>query len=99
MYAANHLQAYMDLLSFDGTNPDGTTAKALSKGYLRLFSAILKVARTERHKNRFRYGELYNLNYYLEVKEKDRTYYEFYSLPRTEETRWLQGNILYMFKT
>ena len=219
---ADHLQAYMDLLSFGGTNPDGTTAKALSKGYLRLFSAvlqgsfrfavfpkrlitfnpmqyivmrgkkeeydlfsdedsdtvskptldyeqyckleeflkakdnpallpiqiayytglrigevcaltwqdinldeqnltvrrsiryngdrhktvigatkrkkirtvdfcdtlaaILKAAKTEQHKIRFRYGELYNLNYYFEVKEKDRSYYEVYSLPRTEET-------------
>ena len=219
---ADHLQAYMDYLSFGGTNPDGTTAKALSKGYLRLFSAvlqgafrfavfpkrlisfkpmqyvvcrgkkedydlfsdedgdtastptlsheqylkleeflkkkdnpallpiqiayytglrigevcgltwqdinldkqyltvrrsmryngarhkteigatkrkkvrtvdfcdtlaaILRTAKTEQHKSRFRYGELYNLNYYTEVKEKDRTYYEVYSLPRTEET-------------
>lgn len=218
---ADHLQAYMDFLSFGGTNPDGATAKALSKGYLRLFSAvlqgafrfavfpkrlitfnpmqyviwrgkkesydlfsdedgetastptlsheqylklegflkkkdnpallpiqiayytglrigevcgltwqdinldkqyltvrrsmryngarhkteigatkrkkvrtvdfcdtlaaILKAAKTEQHKNRFQYGELYHLNYYTEVKEKDRTYYEVYSLPRTEE--------------
>ena len=218
---ADHLQAYIDFLSFGGTNPDGTTAKALSKGYLRLFSAvlqgafrfavfpkrlitfnpmqyvvwrgkkeeyelfsyedgettstptlsydqyqrledflkkknnpallpiqiayytglrigevcgltwqdinleeqyltvrrsmryngarhkteigatkrkkirtvdfcdtlaaILKTAKAEQHKNRFRYGELYSLNYYLEVKEKDRTYYEVYSLQRTEE--------------
>ena len=216
---ADHLQAYIDFLSFGGTNPDGTTAKALSKGYLRLFSAvlqgafrfavfpkrlitfnpmqyvvwrgkkeeyelfsdeesastptlsyeqyqrledflkkknnpallpiqiayytglrigevcaltwqdinleeqyltvrrsmryngarhkteigatkrkkirtvdfcdtlaeILKIAKAEQHKNRFRYGELYSLNYYLEVKEKDRTYYEVYSLPRSEE--------------
>lgn len=218
---ADHLQAYMDYLSFGGTNPDGTTAKALSKGYLRLFSAvlqgafrfavfpkrmiafnpmqyvvwrskkedydlfsdedsdtastptlsheqyckledflkakdnpallpiqiayytglrigevcgltwqdinldgqyltvrrsmryngarhkteigatkrkkvrtvdfcdtlaaILRTAKAEQHKNRFRYGELYNLNYYKEVKEKDRTYYEVYSLPGTEE--------------
>lgn len=192
---ADHLQAYIDFLSFGGTNPDGTTAKALSKGYLRLFSAvlqgafrfavfpkrlitfnpmqyvvwrgkkeeyelfsyedgettstptlsydqyqrledflkkknnpallpiqialrrsmryngarhkteigatkrkkirtvdfcdtlaaILKTAKAEQHKNRFRYGELYSLNYYLEVKEKDRTYYEVYSLPRAEE--------------
>lgn len=218
---ADHLQAYIDFLSFGGTNPDGTTAKALSKGYLRLFSAvlqgafrfavfpkrlitfnpmqyvvwrgkkeeyelfsdedgetastptlsyeqyqrledflkkknnpallpiqiayytglrigevcgltwqdinleeqyltvrrsmryngarhkteigatkrkkirtvdfcdtlaaILKTAKTEQHKNRFRYGELYSLNYYLEIKEKDRTYYEVYSLPRSEE--------------
>ena len=48
-------------------------------------AAILRTAKTEQHKNRFRYGELYNLNYYKEVKEKDRTYYEVYSLPRTEE--------------
>ena len=218
---ADHLQAYMDFLSFGGTNPDGTTAKALSKGYLRLFSAvlqgafrfavfpkrlitfnpmqyviwrgkkesydlfsdedgetastptlsheqylkleeflkkkdnpallpiqiayytglrigevcgltwqdinldkqyltvrrsmryngarhkteigatkrkkvrtvdfcdtlaaILKAAKTAQHKNRFQYDELYHLNYYTEVKEKDRTYYEVYSLPRTEE--------------
>lgn len=218
---ADHLQAYIDFLSFGGTNPDGTTAKALSKGYLRLFSAvlqgafrfavfpkrlitfnpmqyvvwrgkkeeyelfsdedgetastptlsyeqyqrledflkkknnpallpiqiayytglrigevcgltwqdinleeqyltvrrsmryngarhkteigatkrkkirtvdfcdtlaaILKSAKTEQHKNRFRYGGLYSLNYYLEVKEKDRTYYEVYSLTRPEE--------------
>ena len=39
----------------------------------------------QRHKNRFKYGELYHLNYYKEVKEKDRTYYEVYSLPRTDE--------------
>ena len=49
-------------------------------------AAILKAAKTEQRKNRFQYGELYNLNYYVEVKEKDRTYYEVYSLPRTEET-------------
>ena len=48
-------------------------------------AAIMKTAKTEQHKNRFRYGELYSLNYYLEVKEKDRTYYEVYSLPRSEE--------------
>ena len=48
-------------------------------------AAILKTAKAEQHKNCFRYGELYSLNYYSEVKEKDRTYYEVYSLPRTEE--------------
>ena len=32
---AEHLQAFMDVLTFGGQNPDGTTAKALSKGYLR----------------------------------------------------------------
>ena len=215
---ADHLQAFMDQLSFGGANPDGTTAKPLSKGYLRLFSAvlqgafrfavfpkrmisfnpmqyvvwrgkkddyelfsedngevatiptlthemylkledflkakdnpallpiqiayytglrigevcgltwqdvnlekqyltvrrsmryngarhkteigatkrrkvrtvdfcdtlaeILRTAKLEQHKNRFKYGELFCLNYYSEVKEKDRTYYEVYTLPR-----------------
>ena len=46
---------------------------------------ILRTAKIEQHKNRFRYGELYTLNFYSEVKEKDRTYYEVYSLPRTEQ--------------
>ena len=41
---AEHLQAFMDVLTFGGQNPDGTTAKALSKGYLRLFSAVLQGA-------------------------------------------------------
>ena len=31
---------------------------------------ILRKAKTEQHKNRFKYGELYHLNYYKEVKEK-----------------------------
>ena len=52
---------------------------------MRYACRILKAAKAEQHKNRFRYGELYSLNYYLEVKEKDRTYYEVYSLPRSEE--------------
>ena len=181
---ADHLQAFIDFLSYGGTNPDGTTSKPMSKGYMLLFSAVLqnsfrfavfpkklitfnpmqyvklrgrkqetdifsdseedtasiptitheqfqkleeflkakdnpallpvqiayytglrigevcgltwqdinleeqyltRAARTEQRKNRFRYGELYHLNYYKEVKEKGRTYYEVYSLQRTEE--------------
>ena len=42
--AADYLQAYIDFLSFGGTNPDGTTAKTLSNGYFRLFSAVLQGA-------------------------------------------------------
>ena len=41
---SDHLQSFMDQLSFGGANPDGTTAKPLSKGYLRLFSAVLQGA-------------------------------------------------------
>ena len=37
----DHLQAYIDFLGFGGTNPDGTAAKALSKGYLQQYSAVL----------------------------------------------------------
>lgn len=47
---------------------------------------ILRKAKTEQHKNRFRYGELYHLNYCKTVKEKGRTYYEVYNLQRTQET-------------
>lgn len=39
---ADHLQSYMDLLSFGGTNPDGSPAKAMSIGYIRLYSAVLQ---------------------------------------------------------
>ena len=46
---------------------------------------ILRAAKVEQHKNRFKYGELYHLNYYTAVKEKDHSYYEVYSLPRTAE--------------
>ena len=48
-------------------------------------AAILKAARREQSKNRLRYGEFYRLNYYAEVREKDRIYYEVYALPRTEK--------------
>jgi len=48
-------------------------------------AAILQAAKFEQHKNRFKYGELYSLNYYTEVKEKDRNYYEVYTLPRNEK--------------
>ena len=48
-------------------------------------ATILKTAKLEQHKNRFKYGELFCLNYYIEVKEKDRNYYEVYTLPRNEK--------------
>ena len=31
-----------DFLSYGGTNPDGTTSKPMSKGYMLLFSAVLQ---------------------------------------------------------
>ncbi len=48
-------------------------------------AAILKAAKREQIGNRLRYGELYSLNYYTEVREKERAYYEVYTLPRTVE--------------
>ena len=69
------------------TTEVGTTkrSKVRTVDFCDTLAAILQAARTEQRKNRFRYGELYHLNYYKEVKEKGRTYYEVYSLQRTEE--------------
>ena len=41
---ADHLQAFIDLMSFGGVNPDGTTSKPVSKGYMLQFSAVLQGA-------------------------------------------------------
>ena len=46
---------------------------------------IFRNARKEQLKNRMQYGELYHTNYYKEVKEKSRVYYEYYCLDRTQE--------------
>lgn len=48
-------------------------------------TAILKKARKEQLKNQMQYGELYHLNYYKEVQDKNRVYYEYYSLENTQE--------------
>ena len=45
---------------------------------------ILRNARKEQLKNRMQYGELYHKNYYREVRDKNRVYYEFYHLDGTE---------------
>ena len=65
----------------------GTTkrSKVRTVDFCDTLAAILRTAKTEQHKNRFKYGELYHLNYYKVIKEKDRSYYEVYSLPRTEQ--------------
>ena len=47
-------------------------------------AAILREAKKEQMLNSIKYGPLYSKNYYRIVKEKNRTYYEVYSLPRTE---------------
>ena len=48
-------------------------------------AGILRSAKKEQQKNRLRYGSLYNLNYYTEVKEKNRTHYEVYTQPVSED--------------
>ena len=39
-----HLQAFLDLLSFGGMDANGKEVKPISKGYMRLFSAVLQGA-------------------------------------------------------
>ena len=41
---ADHLQAFIDFMSYGGTNPDGTTSPPMSKGYMLQFSAVLQGA-------------------------------------------------------
>ena len=69
----------------DSVRPNSKKADPHTVDFCDTLADILRKTKTEQHKNRFKYGELYHLNYYKEVKEKDRTYYEVYSLPRTEE--------------
>ena len=45
---------------------------------------ILKKAKREQHRQRFQYGELYQRNYYKQVTDKGRMYYEVYTLQNTE---------------
>ena len=46
---------------------------------------ILRKTKTEQHKNRFKYGELYHVNYCKKITEKSLTYYQVYQLQRSEE--------------
>ena len=46
---------------------------------------ILKTVRKEQLKSRMQYGEFYHRNFYKEVQDKNRVYYEYYHLDRTEE--------------
>ena len=46
---------------------------------------ILRKAKAEQAKNEKDYDSLYSRNYYLEVTEKDRKYYEVYTLQLTEK--------------
>ncbi|MEM1486289.1 tyrosine-type recombinase/integrase [Oscillospiraceae bacterium PP1C4] len=46
---------------------------------------ILKAAQQEQMQNRKNYGDLYLQNYYVSVKEKNRTYHEVYIMPVSAE--------------
>lgn len=67
-----HLQEYMDLLSFGGQKPDGTTAKPLAVNSIRSYSAVLK--------NAFRFAVLpkrlisFNPMEYVVRRHKDDDY-------------------------
>lgn len=78
-----HKQETYELFNED--SEDGLTVPTISFEQYKALAALLKSARTEQHKNRFRYGELYSLNYYKQVQEKGRSYCELYSLQRMEE--------------
>ena len=54
----------------------GTTkrSKIRTVDFCDTLAAILKATKTGQHKNRFKYGELYSLNYYKQVQEKGRSY-------------------------
>jgi integrase len=48
-------------------------------------TAILKKARKEQLKNQMQYGQLYHTNYYREVQDKNRVYYEYYNLENSAD--------------
>ena len=48
-------------------------------------TAILKKARKEQLRNQMQYGELYHRNYYKEVQDKNRVYYEYYSMKNAQD--------------
>ena len=69
---SEHLQAFFDLLSFGGTNADGTEVKPISKGYMRQFSAVMQGA--------FRFAVFpkrlltFNPMQYIKIRQKQESY-------------------------
>ncbi len=70
--APEHLQAFFDLLSFGGTNTDGTTIQPFSKGYMWQFSAVMQGA--------FRFAVFpkrlmtFNPMQYVKIRHKQESY-------------------------
>lgn len=69
---SEHLQMFFDLLSFGGTNADGTKVKPISKGYMRQFSAVMQGA--------FRFAVFpkrlitFNPMQYIKIRQKQECY-------------------------
>lgn len=69
---SEHLQMFFDLLSFGGTNADGTKVKPISKGYMRQFSAVTQGA--------FRFAVFpkrlitFNPMQYIKIRQKQECY-------------------------
>ena len=64
----------------------GTTKrkKIRSVDFCNTLADILKEAKKTQMLDRLACGPLYSQNYYLSIEEKNRTYYEVYSLPVSE---------------
>ena len=64
----------------------GTTKrkKIRSVDFCNTLAEILKEAKKAQMLDRLACGPLYSQNYYLSIEEKNRTYYEVYSLPVSE---------------
>ena len=77
-----HLQSFLDLLSFGGMDANGKEVKPISKGYMRLFSAVLQGA--------FRFAVFpkrllsYNPMQYVVMRKKQESY-ELFSDDNSDE--------------
>lgn len=65
----------------------GTTkrAKVRTVDFGDTLAAILKEAKLKRKQDEKEYGDLYSKCYYKEVREKNRTYYDYYPVSKDEE--------------
>ena len=78
----------------DGDWQPPSARKIRTVDFCDTLAEILQEAKTEQHKNRFRYGDAIQPQLTtVRSRKRDRTYYEVYSLPRCgASSRRLQGN-------
>ena len=62
-------------------------------------TAILKKVRKKQLKNQMQCGKLYHHNYYKEVQDKNKIYYEYYSLENTQEILAYYNEISFVCST